>query len=465
VVFAVVLLGTVPSLPHQVINWDNQLKLQVARNLVQGRGLAVTEPTKDDATYVLHGPEGRRYPPYPPLAYALPLVTLAAAPLLGGLYEGAASLLVLALLGWALVAWGRAAGVSLQASVTGALLVTLGTLLWPLAALGNDVLVEALALALILRAGTAEASGRLWAVAGLAYGSAIGIRLGASMLGFSAAVLLLIQRPSGVAALLRRVLAFGLGMLPGVGLVLWFNWLRFGSPLIFFAPAAGAAAGNLNMRWGSMGQLEGTAGLLVSPGKGLLWYAPPLIAVLAAAVPLARRFGPTMAALGAQLVASVLVFGRFRYWHGDWAWGPRYVSALCVAAAPLAWWLVDRVTTREWRGRWGIPAAVAALIALQAFPVVGNPVVQHFRFTLTPLEAEGRLVTRPVTRPPEPGDFWVHYYQPANSPFVSLARGFSDAFGESHRALEVAADLSRAAVAPMLALGLLIGLRRRALGP
>ena len=465
VVFAVVLVGTVPSLPHRVINWDNELKLHVARNLVQGRGLVVTETTKDDATYVLPGLEGRRYPPYPPLAYALPLVTLAAEPLLGGLCEGAATLLVLALLGWALVAWGRAAGVSLQASVTGALLVTLGTVLWPMAALGYDVLVEALALALILRAGTAEATGRLWVVAGLAFGSAIGIRLGASVLGFSAAVLLLTQRPSEVRAFVWRVLAFGLGMLPGVGLVLWFNWLRFGSPMTFFEPLAGAAAASLNMPWGSTGQLEGMAGLLVSPGKGLLWYAPPLIAVLAAAVQLARCFGPTMAALGAQLVATVLVFGRFRYWHGDWAWGPRYVSALCVAAAPLAWWLVDRATTPEWRRKWRIPAAVTALIALQAFPVVGNPVGQHFRFTLTPLEATGRLVTRPVTRPPEPGDFGVHYYQPANSPFVSLARGFGDALRDPHRGLSVAGDLAKAAVAPLLALGLLAGLRTRAQGP
>jgi hypothetical protein len=461
VVFAVVLVGTLPSLPHRVINWDNELKLHVARNLVQGRGLVVTEPTKDHATYVLPGPEGRSYPPYPPLAYALPLVTLAAAPLLGELCEGAATLLVLALLGWTLVAWGRASGVSLQASVTGALLVTVGTVLWPMAALGYDVLVEALALALILRAGTGEATGRLWAVAGLAYGSAIGIRLGASVLGFSAAVLLLAQRPAGVFAVVLRGLAFGLWMLPGVGAVLWFNWVRFGSPLTFFDPVAGAAVGSLNMPWGSTGHLEGMAGLLVSPGKGLLWYAPPLIVVLAAAVPLARRFRPTMIALGVQLVASVLVFGRFRYWHGDWAWGPRYVSALCVAAAALAWWLVDRVTTPESRGKW-IPGAVAVLIALQAFPVVGDAVGQHFRFTLRPLEATGRLVTRPVTRPPEPGDFRVQYYRPGNSPFVSLVRGYADALGDPRRRLGMAGDLAVAAVAPLLALGLLVGLRKRA---
>jgi len=386
---------------------------------------------------------------------------LATSPVLGDVCEGAGSLLVLALLGWALVAWGRAASVSLQAAITGALLVTLGTVLWPMAALGYDVLVEALALVLILWAGASAGRGWPWVVAGLAYGWAIGTRLGASVLGFSAAVMLLSQRRSGIGLLVRRAVAFGLGMLPGVGLVLWFNWLRFGSPLTFLQPAATWASGNLNMPWGSIGHLEGMAGLLVSPGKGLLWYAPPLIVVLAAAVPLARRFRPTMIALGAQGVASVVVFGRFRYWHGDWAWGPRYVSALCIAAAPLAWWLVDRATTSELRGKW-IPRAVAVLIALQAFPVVGDPVGQHFRFTLNPLAATGQLVTRPVTRPPEPGDFRVQYYRPENSPFVSLVRGYANALGDRRRGLGRAGDLALAAIAPLLALALLVGLRTRA---
>src|SRR5215813_10017004 len=125
VVFAVVLVGTIPSLPHRVVNWDNEVKLQVARNFVQGRGMVLSEPTPDDAQYVVPGTDARAAPPYPPLAYALPLVMLATSPVLGDVCEGAGSLLVLALLGWALVAWGRAAGVSLQAAVTGALLVTL----------------------------------------------------------------------------------------------------------------------------------------------------------------------------------------------------------------------------------------------------------------------------------------------------------------------------------------------------
>jgi hypothetical protein len=103
---------------------------------------------------------------------------------------------------------------------------------------------------------------------------------------------------------------------------------------------------------------------------------------------------------------------------------------------------------------------VAALIALQALPVVGQPVEHHFALTLSPLAASGRLVTRPVTRPPEPPDSRVLYFEPANSPFVSLARGFVRSLGDPQRARLLALDLARAAIAPLLALALLAAARR-----
>ncbi len=362
-VFTVVLAGALPSLPYGVVNWDNEVKLQVARNLAQGRGPVLTEPTPDDAAYVVRGRDGRRFSPYPLLSSALQLVTLAAIPALGP-REGAGTLLVLALLGWALVAWGRAAGVSLEAAVAGALLVTLGTVLWPMAALGYDVLVEALALALFLRAGTGEAADGRWALAGLAFGAALATRLGASVLVLSAAVLLLAQRPGGLGPTVRRSVIFGLATLPGVALVLWFNQLRFGSPLEFMRPSALGQLDQLASPWFSRAHLEGMAGLLVSPGKGLFWYAVPLLGVVAVAPLLVRRHGATIAALGAQLVASMFVFGSFRYWHGDWAWGPRYVAPLCVAAAPLAWCIVERVHARPRGPR--LAAGAALLLAILA---------------------------------------------------------------------------------------------------
>jgi hypothetical protein len=450
-VLGLVLASTVPSLPRGVRNWDNVVKLQLARSLLRGDGLVLTGPTPDDAQYVQRGPDGARHAGYPPLAAALQLVTLASFHALDGLREGAGTILVLALLGWALVAWGRAAGVTPAAAVSGALLATLGTMLWPMAALGYDVLVEALALALVLRAGTGEASGRRWALAGLAFGAAIATRLGAAALGVSAAVLLLAQRPRGLRPVVPRSVLFGLGALPGVALVLGYNQVRFGAPLTFFQATVLGHAEQLASPWFSTAHLEGMAGLLVSPGKGLFWYAPPLLGVVAAARPLARRYGAAMAALGAQLVASTFVFGAFRYWHGDWAWGPRYVAPLCVAAAPLAWWVVEELRERTRGPRLAAGAVLVAAIVFQAFPVVGLPVETHFALTLTPLAASHRLVTSPITRPPVPEDNRLLYFDLATSPFVSLARGFQLRFADPAGRAWLARALARAGVAPLLA--------------
>lgn len=463
-VLVAVLVGALPSLPWGVIDWDNEVKLQVARNLARGQGPVLTERTPDDATYVVHGRDGRVYSPYPLLASALQLVTLAAAPVIGGLHEGSGTLLVLALLGWAVVAWGRAAQVSILAAVSGALLVTLGTMLWPMAALGYDVVVEALALALILRAGTAEATGRRWALAGLAFGAALATRLGAAVVGFSAAVLLLAQHPRGLGPTARRSMTFALGAVPGVILVLWFNWLRFGSPLQFVQASVLGRVDQLASPWFSRVHLEGIAGLLVSPGKGLFWYSPPLLGVLLLAPLLVRRYGATIAALGVQLLASAFLFGAFRYWHGDWAWGPRYVAPLCVAAAPLAWWMVEALRERGRRLRLAAVAALLAAISIQALPVVGRPVEAHFTLMLPALVASHRVVTSPITRPPVPEDNRVVYFELKTSPFVSLARGLGGGLEDPRDPHQLAKHLTRAAVAPLAALLALAAIRWRTAG-
>lgn len=466
-VFATLLLAALPSLPLGVNNWDNQVKLQLARNVLAGQGLTLPGPTPDDAQYVLVGRDGARYTGYPPLAAAPQLVVLASGPLLGGDCEGAGALLLLALTAWAVVAWGRAAGVPPAAAAAGALLATAGTALWPMAAHGYDVLVEALALALILRAGTGpgEGRGRAWVGAGLALGAAFAVRFGAAALAVSAGVLVLGQCPRGLAPAARRAALFALGCLPGIALVAWFNFHRFGSLTTVYQPTALGSLEALTVPWFSSLHLQGVAGLLVSPGKGLIWYAPPVLAAVAVAVPLARRLGAPAAALGAQLLASALLFGRFRYWHGDWAWGPRYVAPLCLAAAPLAWLAWERARAGP---RWARPAALGALglaVALQALPVVVQPVGAHFFHTVGPLAQAGRLATRPFTRPPVPEDNGVLYFRPDTSGIASVATNLRARLDWPASARALARALARAALVPLTALALAWYLSRRAPRP
>lgn len=458
--FAVVALVGGQALPRGVMNWDNVVKMQLAGSLQRGDGLVLRHLTPDDAAYVQIGKDGRRYAPYPPLAAALHILTIQVGFLTGLEAEGVPAIFLLGLVAWALVSWGRREGMTDGAAVVGAVLACLGTSLWPMATAGYDVLAEVLALALVLRAGAGETHRTgPWLLAGLALGGAFATRLGAAVLAFPAAAVALAAPPRDLRSVARRAAALAVGGLPGVLLVLWHNVYRFGSPFVVYQTSALGTFQDLAAPWLSWLHLQGMSGLLVSPGKGLLWYAPPMLLVVAAAPALARRHRPAAIGLAVYLAAAVVLFGRFRYWHGDWGWGPRYVAPVLVAAAPLGWLAVERAGAALGR-RAVLAGALLALMSLQAIPVVVRPVLHHFRLVVLPLEAEGRLATRPVTRPPGPEDYEIHYYAPQHSMLVSIWGGLA----ASRAKLGFWWRVLRVAAVPAAALGL-VWLAGRARGP
>jgi len=119
---------------------------------------------------------------------------------------------------------------------------------------------------------------------------------------------------------------FAAGAAPWLlGVAAW-NVLRFGSPFL------------TGLHEQTLGEpfLQGLAGLLISPGKGLLWYLP-LIVLLPFA---ARRFYARSASLSALFLVLILLpllfYSNVLYWHGDPAWGPRYLyTAVPYLILPL----------------------------------------------------------------------------------------------------------------------------------
>jgi hypothetical protein len=113
----------------------------------------------------------------------------------------------------------------------------------------------------------------------------------------------------------RDLLTYGLAMVPWALLLLLWNQLRFGSPF------------NVALHLKTFGEPPwiGLPGLLVSPGKGIIWYLP-LVFLLPWAAPRFYRRLPGPALLFAALVTLTLFFyANVLYWHGDPAWGPRYL--------------------------------------------------------------------------------------------------------------------------------------------
>ena len=102
----------------------------------------------------------------------------------------------------------------------------------------------------------------------------------------------------------------------------------------------------------------GVYGLLISSGKGLLWFAPPLIACLWAIGRLWRSYRWEGTLIGALFSAGLLFYASYPLWQGGASWGPRfllpYLPLLMLASgAALQMW-------REWRRwqRWGYIALV-----------------------------------------------------------------------------------------------------------
>lgn len=162
------------------------------------------------------------------------------------------------------------------------------------------------------------------------------------------------------------LVAFAAGVVPGFLLIGLWDWLRFGNVLTT----------GLHERTFGEPPLLGLASILVSPGKGLIWYVPILF-LLPWAVPAFVRRVPALSLLFFALFLFPLMFyANIFYWHGDPAWGPRYIYvAIPYLVLPLGE-IVDR-----WRAR-ARPLQVVAvtLVAVSLAIQVAAVSVTPWRF-------------------------------------------------------------------------------------
>jgi hypothetical protein len=122
---------------------------------------------------------------------------------------------------------------------------------------------------------------------------------------------------------LSRYLAFSLtAMIVGLGLSFAYNNNRFGSNL------HGAEAAKQRF-WVIFGEpLSGFSTLVLSPGKSIFLYSPPLLLAFWGFRGLKRR-NPQLAGTIATASAILLLFLSFiSFPGGDWCWGPRYLVVL-----------------------------------------------------------------------------------------------------------------------------------------
>jgi len=123
----------------------------------------------------------------------------------------------------------------------------------------------------------------------------------------------------------------------GVAILLAHNTLLFGSPFEFGYPAAAEGAKRLNSFDTPI--FRGLYGFLLSPGKSVFVFAPPIILALAGVGMLWKR-DRGLATLAVSLpVVNLLFYSKYSQWEGGYCVGPRYLVPalvlLCLALGPV----------------------------------------------------------------------------------------------------------------------------------
>jgi hypothetical protein len=128
-----------------------------------------------------------------------------------------------------------------------------------------------------------------------------------------------------------------LGLMLASTLMLIYNLIRSGNPLDF---------GYYTSNWETP-FFQGLYGLTLSPGKGILWYAPPIVLGMLG-LPAFLRQHPREAILCVGiLVGYILIHCSYTYWEGGWAWGPRLILPMLPFALLPAVTVLSRPRTGD----------------------------------------------------------------------------------------------------------------------
>jgi|RifCSP13_3_1023840.scaffolds.fasta_scaffold11849_2 hypothetical protein len=143
----------------------------------------------------------------------------------------------------------------------------------------------------------------------------------------------------------RKIVIFMLVLLPFAGLVLWYNYYRFGS--IFETGFQLLAAKTGIDFFSGTPFFTGLRGFLTSPGKGFFYYSPIAVFFFFAITPFFKKHCMPAIAFIVLILSYLLFLSRNKYWHGDWAWGPRYLLAITPLVILPITGLLDSVRWRK----------------------------------------------------------------------------------------------------------------------
>lgn len=158
----------------------------------------------------------------------------------------------------------------------------------------------------------------------------------------------------------RQPLLFVLGAIPS-GLVLaGLNWIRYGTLLTtgYTSPEERFVFDYANS----------IPGLLISPGKGIIWFAPAVVLALAGWRGFWRERRSLAVLAAGWVVGALAIYGGWFMWWGGWSWGARYlVPILPFLLIPLVWYPRTRIANSVLAITAGIGVAINLMGVLVDF--------------------------------------------------------------------------------------------------
>lgn len=118
---------------------------------------------------------------------------------------------------------------------------------------------------------------------------------------------------------IKNILLIMLALFPAVAWQFYYNFIRTGNLLL--SPLQTPSFPNSSM---DNPVLIGMAGLIFSPGKGILVYAPLLILTIFFLKKFYSNYKPESVFLFSTFLFWTFLHSKLRIWYGAWGWGPRH---------------------------------------------------------------------------------------------------------------------------------------------
>lgn len=245
----------------------------------------------------------------------------------------------------------------------------------------------------------------------------LAVRFGRPILGWTLAVLGVVNTPSTVVALglvtgvivlrEKRWWVFA-ALAAAVALILLENWIRRGDPLATGYAGDGGPQFQTALPYSGVPSFGyplffGLLSVLLSFGKGILWYAPGAFLPVPAAA--REKLRGTYGLWLVVLAALVLVYAKWWSWHGGWFWGPRF---FLFASIPASFALAARLGDTQ-RSLGGNALTLAALLLSSWVGMCG---VAFSDRTLTEIYRSWRVMQPYSWYIPEMSELWRPFVAP-----------------------------------------------------